>query len=339
MATLKTLNEMLEDTPTLLSFVEAPADLTDIDNAALKLAIIRRCGDVEPYYQSESDFMLFGTLWFQTHRFLFSHALNVWNANYNPIENYDRYENETAEGVASGTKQNTDTHSGTDTNRTTETHDKTDTHSGTDTDSTTINETDNTTHGGTDTDSTIINTTDNTTHGGTDSTVKETEIAGFNSADYSDSTKETTNTTHGETIAVATNGTNTSTLQHGETIAATKSGTNTTTVQHGETINSTKSGTNSTSLQHGEIITTDEDTSGTNTVEHGHIITSNGTNEEETTNTRESHIHGNIGVTTAQQMIIAELELANHFWLYDYIASAFESENFITAYNDYFGGY
>lgn len=321
MAKLKTLNEMLEDTPTLLSFVEAPADLTDIDNAALKLAVIRRCGDVEPYYQAESDFMLFGTLWFQTHRFLFSHALNVWNANYNPIENYDRYENETIEGIASGTKQNTDTHSGTDTTRTTETRDKTDTHSGTDTDSTTINETDNTTHGGTDTDSTTINATESTTHGGTDSTITENEIAGFNSATYNDSTKETTNTTHGETINGTTNGTNTSTLQHGETI------------------NVIKGGTNSTTLQHGEIITTDEDTSGTNALEHGHRITTNGTTEEETTNTRESHIHGNIGVTTAQQMINAELELANHFWLYDYIASAFESENFITAYNDYFGGY
>lgn len=320
MAKLKTLNEMLTDNPTLLSFVEAPADLTGIDNAALKLAIIRRCGDVEPYYQSASDFILFGTLWFQYHRFLFSHALDIWNAQYNPIENYDRYENETTEGVASGTKQNTDTHSGTDTNRTTETRDKSDTHSGTDTDSTTISETDNTTHGGTDTDSTTINTTDNTTHGGIDSTVTENEIAGFNSADYNDDTKQTVNTTHGETINVATQGTNTSTLQHGETV------------------NVTKSGTNSTSLQHGEIITTDEDISGTNTVEHGHIITSSGSNEEETTNTRESHIHGNIGVTTAQQMITAELELANHFWLYDYIASAFESENFITAYNDYFEG-
>lgn len=303
MTELKTLNDMLEDTPNLLSFVEAPADLTEIDNAALKLAVIRRCGNVEPYYQSESDFMLFGTLWFQTHRFLFSHALDIWNAQYNPIENYNRYENETIEGIASGTKQNIDTHSGTDTTRTTETRDKTDTHSGTDTDSTTISG------------------TDNTTHGGTDSTITENEIAGFNSASYSDSTKETANTTHGETINVATNGTNT------------------TTSQHGETINVVKSGTNTASLQHGEIITTDEDASGTNALEHGHRITSNGTNEEETTNTRESRIHGNIGVTTSQQMITAELELANRFWLYDYIAGAFESENFITAYNNYFGGY
>lgn len=285
MAKLKTLNEMLTDNPDLLSFVEAPADLTDIDNAALKLAVIRRCGDVEPYYQTESDFMLFGLLWFESHHFLFTHALDIWNARYNPIENYDRYETATEEGVLSGTKQNTDTHSGTDTTNTTETHDKTDTHSGTDTDSTTIN------------------STDTTTHGGIDSTVTENEIAGFNSTDYSDSTKVTATTTHGETIGVVTNGTNTA------------------------------------SLQHGEIITTDEDTSGTNTFVHGHSITTNGATEEETTNSRESHIHGNIGVTTAQQMIAAELELANHFWLYDYIASAFESENFITAYNDYFGGY
>jgi hypothetical protein len=285
MAKLKTLNDMLSDNPDLLSFVEAPADLTDIDNAALKLAVIRRCGDVEPYYQTESDFMLFGLLWFSSHRFLFSHALDIWNAQYNPIENYDRHETTTEEGAASGTKQNTDTHGGTDTTQTTETRDKTDTHTGTDTDSTTIS------------------TTDTTTHGGTDSTITENEIAGFNSTDYSDNTKETANTTHGETINVIT------------------------------------SGTNSASLQHGEIITTDEDNSGTNTIQHGHTITTNGSTAEETTNSRESHIHGNIGVTTAQQMISAELELANHFWLYDYIASAFESENFITAYNNYFGGY
>ena len=273
MTQMKTLNQMLTDNPNLLSFVVVPQSAQeDLDAATLKTAIIRRCGDVEPYYQKPADFSLFGTLWFNTHNFLFTHALEIWNATYNPIENYDRIEEETINGTRETSGSNTDTHSGTDRTTTSGTRDVTDTNSGTDT------------------------LTDNVT--------RETEIAGFNSSSYSDANKET------ETGSHAT--------------------------AHGESIAHTEQTSGSEAVAHGHVVTTDEDTTGTENFQHGHIITTGSEGTEETETARESHIHGNIGVTTAQQMLESEMELASKFWIYDYIASAFETDNFITTYNSYY---
>lgn len=288
---MKTLNQLLTDNPNLLSFVVVPqAQAEDLDSATLKTAIIRRCGDVAPYYQKAADFTLFGTMWFNTHSFLFAHALEVWNATYNPIENYDRIEDETVTGAREGTRSGTDTHSGTDTTTTSSSRDATDTHSGTDTTTTSGSKSGSDAHTGTDTL--------------TDTVTRENEIAGFNSSAYSDANKETESGTHA--------------------------------TAHGETITKSEQSSGSEALAHGHRIVTDEDTTGSEALAHGHVITTVGTDSEETENTRESHIHGNIGVTTAQQMIEAELNLADKFWIYDYIASAFETDNFITVYDSYY---
>lgn len=288
---MKTLNQLLTDNPNLLSFVVVPtAQAEDLDSATLKTAIIRRCGDVAPYYQKAADFTLFGTMWFNTHSFLFAHALEVWNATYNPIENYDRIEDETVTGTREGTRSGSDTHSGTDTTTTSGNKSGSDAHTGTDTTTTSGSKSGSDAHTGTDTL--------------TDTVTRENEIAGFNSSAYSDANKETENGTHA--------------------------------TQHGETITKSEQTSGSESLQHGETITSSEQSSGSESLAHGHVITTAGTDSEETETARESHIHGNIGVTTAQQMIEAELNLADKFWIYDYIASAFETDNFITVYDSYY---
>ena len=273
MTQMKTLNQMLTDNPNLLTFVTVPQSAQeDLDAATLKTAIIRRCGDVEPYYQKPADFSLFGTLWFNTHNFLFTHALEIWNATYNPIENYDRIEEETINGTRDTSGASTDTHSGTDTTTTSGSASGSEAHTGTDTIS--------------------------------DSVTRETEIAGFNSSTYSDANKETESGTHGTT--------------------------------HGETITTSEQKSGSESVAHGEVITKTEQNSGSEALAHGHIIQNATTGSEENSTERESHIHGNIGVTTAQQMLESEMELASKFWIYDYIASAFETDNFITTYNSYY---
>lgn len=290
MARLKTLNQMIAQNENLLNFVVVPSDIPDLNETALKQAIVRRCGDVEPYYQKPADFTLFGTLWFNTHDFLFAHALEIWKATYNPIENYDRIEEETINGTRETTGSNTDTHSGTDRTTTSGTRDVTDTNSGTDTTTTSGSKSGSDTHSGTDT------LTDNVT--------RETEIAGFNSSGYSDANKETETGTHA--------------------------------TAHGESIAHTEQSSGSEAIAHGHVVTTDEDTTGSESVQHGHIVTSGSEGTEETATARDSHIHGNIGVTTAQQMLESEMELASKFWIYDYIASAFETDNFITTYNSYY---
>ena len=270
---MKTLNQMLTDNPNLLSFVVIPESAQeDLDAATLKTAIIRRCGDVEPYYQKTADFVLFGTLWFTTHVFLFNHAIAVWNAAYNPIENYNRLEDETVTGTRETSGANTDTHSGTDTTTTSGSKSGSEAHTGTDT------------------------ITDNVT--------RENEIAGFDSSTYQDANKETESGTHG--------------------------------TAHGETITTSGQESGSESVAHGEVITKAEQSSGSEALAHGHKIETESESAEESETTRASHVHGNIGVTTSQQMIEAELALADKFWIYDYIASAFETDNFITVYNSYY---
>ena len=291
MTQLKTLNQMLTDNPNLLTFVTVPQSAQeDLSAATLKTAIIRRCGDVEPYYQKPADFTLFGTMWFNTHDFLFSHALEIWKATYNPIENYDRIEEETISGTRDTSGASTDTHSGTDTTTTSGSASGSDTHSGTDTTTTSGSTSGSEAHTGTDTIS--------------DSVTRETEIAGFNSSTYSDANKETESGTHGTT--------------------------------HGETITTSEQKSGSESVAHGEVITKTEQNSGSEALAHGHVIQNATTGSEENSTERESHIHGNIGVTTAQQMLESEMELASKFWIYDYIASAFETDNFITTYNSYY---
>jgi hypothetical protein len=288
---LKTLNQMLTDNPNLLSFVVVPESAQeDLDAATLKTAIIRRCGDVEPYYQKTTDFVLFGAMWFSTHGFLFDHAIEVWNTTYNPIENYNRLEDETVTGTRETSGANTDTHSGTDTTTTSGSASGSDTHSGTDTTTTSGSKSGSEAHTGTDT------ITDNVT--------RENEIAGFDSSTYQDANKETEAGTHS--------------------------------TAHGETVTTSGQESGSESVAHGEVITKAEQSSGSEALAHGHKIETESEGTEESETTRASHIHGNIGVTTSQQMIEAELALADKFWIYDYIASAFETDNFITVYKSYY---
>lgn len=89
------------------------------------------------------------------------------------------------------------------------------------------------------------------------------------------------------------------------------------------------------SLQHGESISV---THGENIgLTHGHTVTDTFNNRKDVTdygkiNTRESNIHGNIGVTTTQQMIEQELELLRHFDIYGWIAEQFEDDNMLLIY-------
>lgn len=218
---LKTLNDLITADPDLMDdAVLIPSGVTALDASALKLAIVRRCGDVEPYYQDHDEFVTFSRLWFNTHDFLFNHAVEIWEATYNPIENYDRTETEEIEDTKNTTEDRSETNSGMD-----------------------------------EIDETVTN---------------EHQTKGFNSATYVEADKDTADT--------------------------------------------------DSTTRYGRVIDRDADI------------------DERGSRTREARIHGNIGVTTAQQMLEAEMDLARRFWVYDYIANAYETDNFLTVYKSYFGG-
>lgn len=158
------------------------------------------------------------------------------------------------------------------------------------------------THGGTDTRTeggttgTVEGGTTGTAEGGTTGTVDggndttTNEVSAYNSTGYQADRKETL--AHGMTETV-THG-KTETVTHGKTE----------TVTHGKT----------DALAHGETVT--ENTT------HGLTISDENNGKEKYT----EHTHGNIGVTTNQQLIEQELALLRHFDIYGFIAEKFESE-------------
>ena len=120
--------------------VSVPAPL---DAETVKSAIMVRSGLMTPLYKEPRVFQSLVTHWFITKQWTFQHLINIIQAEYSPIENYNRHEDTkdtlSGEDVLTMAGGNQETHSGTDT----ETHSGTDTetHSGTDTE----------THSGTDT--------------------------------------------------------------------------------------------------------------------------------------------------------------------------------------------
>ena len=101
-------------------------------------------------------------------------------------------------------------------------------------------------------------------------------------------------------------------------------------VQHGHGVSSTSSGSDST--VHGHVITdnsssTDSTTYGkTDTLTHGEQIVHEGDV------TKNSHISGNIGVTTSQQMLEQEIEISAKLNVMDMIVRAFKERFCILVY-------
>lgn len=93
-------------------------------------------------------------------------------------------------------------------------------------------------------------------------------------------------------------------------------------------------GSETTAMQHGKTETTtygktnDITRAETQTTQHGHVETKSYDGGESYT----EHTHGNIGVTTNQQMITEELELIRRFNIYDWIAERVEADLFVMVY-------
>lgn len=285
---------------TIFDLMQVPEGLdknTIVDN------ILSETAELEVLYPNPTVFKNLVGVWS-------AKQIDVWNRlyattqyEYNPIENYNRYEEGSEEGTSttqhSGTDTTTDTetHSGTDTASTSETHGGTDTNSTTETHSGTDRRTIDRDMGGSD----RVQGTTNSGHwiagydslpsGQNDGLVKQTRDEG--SSD--------TTTTYGGTEDVADN------LTHGESIGKTGS------VTHGETVS--KSG----SMVHGESI------GRTGGITHGEKI--DGSRE----NSHLLHAHGNIGVTTTQKLIKEQRQI-DLFNLYDIIVEEFKMRFCILVY-------
>lgn len=207
-----TLYGMTQYDPDLFSGIMLPEGITRSD---LVNHIIERSGDLYPYYQVVPRFKILINNFFKRRNYNYNQMAKALNAEYSPIENYDRYEDEIRD----------------------------------------------ISHGGADTHTTSLGSKIKTVNSGnsTDQTVPFPDGSAF--------------------------------------------------TDRAKTINSGQTETENSG--------SDQDTTAYGMKRDEHTV---------------SHIHGNIGVTTAQQMIEAELNLRMRFDLIDMIASDFEREFLIQLY-------
>ena len=279
---------------TIFDNMAFPEAMTTTEKTDTINNIILECAELEVLY-TDPAFMKFAIqTWSRKELPTWVRVYNASVAEYDPIENYNRYEESTQ------TTDMTRQHSGNDTLRMV--IDQTEANRGTDT--TTNSGKDTTQLSGSDGSHTVIDAdevhtgTDTTTNTGTDVTTNQ--IAGFDSNTLVDHDKSTLAHGHGTS------------LLHGESVA-----TDTTediTITHGKKEELTHG--LQTQLAHGHAVDTDADN--TETTTHGLKI------EDDGDVTTESHIHGNIGVTTSQQMLEQELSVAGKLDPYQYIINDFK---------------
>lgn len=245
----------IEYLPTMFDDITLPADL---DRETVISNIVKRCGLLSPVY-SEPELMKEALdLWFASNQWTLEHLINIIKAEYSPIENTDRYDEQTR--TISRELDRDDTFNETQTLA--------------------KNSTDTLTRSGTDTLKTDAETTVDASNEAIDS------VSPYDSNNWSNSSKRTED--------------------------------------NGST--STTDGTERRTLN----TTEQRSLGGSDTQTHGGT---NGRDEsEDTTDHFTQHLHGNIGVTTNQEMISQELELLQKFHIYDWIAMQIEADLFIMLY-------
>ena len=284
----------------------------------VKDTIMSRCGLLTPIYGDPDVFKQLTQMWFYKNQWNFEHLAKVYNASYSPIENV--YESDHWTEGHSGTDKRE--YGGEDTFEHGEVH----TLSGEDTfehgEVHTLGGEDTLEHGETHT----LSGTDTLTYGethtlsgnDTENNTRATEhtVSAYNSSTYQADSKDTNSGDIKTTYGKKDTASGKDTTGYGKTDTA--SGTDTT--GYGRT--DTASGTDTTG--YGKTDTASgTDTTGygkTDDFTHGHLVTYNRLR------------HGNIGVTTNDELILEELSMLEKFNPYDWIAAKFERENFLQVY-------
>lgn len=283
---------------TLWNEMVLPTGMTADDKEIITDNIILECAELEILYTDPWFMRKAIGSWSKKELPTWERIYQASLETYNPIENYNRTEVTTESGSDSRTVSGTgsETHSGTDSQ----------VHSGTDTQAHTGKDT--VQNSGSDSSQTSSTTTTQGTHTDTNSgtdTVNHSRMA-FDS--NTAVTTDTDTTQHGHVLTQGINDSvsesGSASVTHGQKVETT----------HGESIGFTHG--ESIGFTHGESIAT---TSGN---------TSTGENEI----TRNSHVSGNIGVTTSQQMLEQEIIVSPKLNVYNYIVTSFKNRFCIEVY-------
>ena len=307
---------------------------TGLDRNKVINNIVLETAELEVVYPSPGFMKTAINLWSNTRLFTWERIYQTSLLEYNPIENYNRTETESTSNARqhSGTDNTTNSrqHSGTDNTSNTSQHSGTDNtsntsqHSGSDTTENTRQHSGADTTAETNSRETTASGSSTTTNSGGPTKTTTNEIAAYDSTSLvtHDKSTETTIINDTSTVSTETEGsedeTKNATITHGEKIA--DSGT----ITHGEKIMDTGTVTHGEKIEDSGTITHGEKIEDSGTITHGEKI--------QDTFSRESHISGNIGVTTSQQMAISELEVAERFNVIDYITQDFKRRFCILVY-------
>ena len=306
-----TLNGMYEYDPTLFEGMILPEDY---NKDTLLFEILQRSGQLYPYHQQPAMLKTAIRLWFARNFLNFDRTMEALMSEYDPIENYNRHENWTRTPDLSDTNthtgQDSTAHSGNDSL----VHTGIDTVADTGKDTTTHSGKDTTKNSGTDSDvHSYTNYKETVTEAGGKTT--EEQVSAFDSGTYQASKKtiETYGDPSTRTTEKAITGSNTDALTHGKQEELTHG--HKEELEHGHTETTTRGTTDTQNFNSSEATT------------YGSTLTGRHTGTEKYT----SHIHGNIGVTTSQQMIESEIELRKYD-VYNDIALRFEHEFLVQVY-------
>ena len=275
---------------------------TGVDRMKMIQNIILETAELETVYPAPSFFKSAVGLWSNCQAFTWDRIYSASQLEYDPIENYNRYESETTgsnktrTGSDEGSSENSLSRTGSGNDSTVTDADKTISRTGSGNDSTVTDGEKSVTVSATENRDTTTNQT--TTN----------DIAGFDSNTLVPHDKSTVNGTGSDDF--------TRSGTEKETNDITVTGTRSETASETESNDVTVKGTRSETVT--ETNTTTNENSSTET------LTDAGT--------RESHIHGNIGVTTSQQMLESELEVAPKLNIYSYITNEFKKRFCVLVY-------
>lgn len=313
--------------PTVLDMMVFPEGFTDAQKQTVKDNILIECAEFEFLYPAPSVAKTIIGIWSRKEKPYWDRVYRASQAEYNPIENYRRNESETVEDGR------TEEHSGNDVSRATGTD--TNARTGTETTDhdaehiTTLDETnvdtlsgndqlkrtgtDTNTASGSDSNSGSSSSTD--TNSGTDTV--NNKITGYDSNTLVP--HDSSETIHGHVVTNAAQGS--TTQQYGRVD----------TMQH-NTTDKTEYGKVDSTDHDAETTETHDDTDTltldtletfvhgkTDTLTHGEKIEHEGTSE------RTMLAYGNIGVTTSQEMLTQELELAKIIEVIPIIIESFKN--------------
>lgn len=282
----------------LFNGLSLPAGMTDDDKSVLIDNILFECADLEVLYPSWTFMYRAISSWSKKQLPTWTRIYNLSQAQYDPLENYNRTEavTETREGEQAHTGNDVVAMSGSDTDTSKTTGSDTHQTTGTDTEET-IRDNSETSTG---TNSTVVASDATDTHTGSDVTTEQKTA--FDANTFADTRKTTLQ--HGETISNDTNSTTTgnasATINTDDDETVTTTHNTTVTDNHNTTVTDTHQRGTSETTTHGLKVSQDE------------------------TFTRNVHMYGNIGVTTSQQMAEQEIELSPKLNIFNIIVEEFK---------------